>query len=357
MTKKKIITLFILLGCIIFSSCISDEVEERGIIGHLQDEQGHPLNDVSISYQNSLINVQTDATGNFEMNKPRTLIIDFKKEGYQTLSTKINNFSEEAFYDFKAITLKKTSSSAATYKDISLSTDSKFSNLKFYGTVLNSFGQPLKDVHITLIDSTVQTYSMKGEGNFELKIFDNPISIEKEGFRKLQINQNYYEKEKQNITLLETNNKSGIYVLKEGKYIALPKTKLIYKSEEKIGSVLWGGNFAYNITDFYYPKNAKEFKIDNDSVVRFLIFEPEFSSGLFEAQNEDGYLGTADYKLSQTPLPTSKTELLPITEMYPPKNSANSFDAPKIIDFKPSSRNKKYVFVNSKDKTGYYFSY
>ena len=357
MPTKKLTTLFLLLTFISFTSCISDEVKETGIIGHLQDEQGNPLNDVSIIYRNSLIKVQTNADGYFEMNQPRTLFIDFKKEGYLTLSTKINNFSEEAFYDFKTITLNKTSSSAPTYKDISLKTDAKFINLKFYGTVLNSFLQPLKDVNLTLIDSTVETYSMKGEGNFEFKIFDNAIAIEKQGFRKLQINQQYYEKEKQNITVLETSQKSGIYVLKEGKYIALPKAKLIYKSEEKIGSVLWGGNFAYNITDFYYSKNAKEFKIENDSVVRFLIFEPNFSSGLFEAQNEEGFLGTADYKLTQTPFPDSKTELLPITEIYPPKNSTNSFDAPKIIDFKPSGRNKKYVFVNSKSKTGYYFTY
>ncbi|WP_026976303.1 carboxypeptidase-like regulatory domain-containing protein [Flavobacterium tegetincola] len=357
MSKQITITLLLLIGFLSLSSCISDQNKESCISGRIQDELGNPLEDVIITYRNSLITTQTDVAGNFEFNQPRTLFIDFKKEGYQTLSTKINNFSEDAFYNFNTITLNKITSSTTLYKDISLNTDSKFLNLKFYGTVLNSFGQPLKDVNLTLIDSTVETYSMKGEGHFEFKIFDNAIAIEKQGFRKFQINQQYYEKEKQSITLLETSQKSGIYVLKEGKYIALPKAKLIYKSEEKIGSVLWGGNFAYNITDFYYPKNAKEFKIENDSIVRFLIFEPNFSSGLFEAQNEDGFLGTADYKLSQTPFPDSKAELLPITKIYPPKNSTNSFDAPKIIDFKPSSRNKKYVFVNSKSRTGFYFKY
>lgn len=77
-------------------SSTSGEVEERGIVGDIQDELGNPVHDVSISYRNFLIKVQTNADGNFEMNQPTTMIIDFKKEGYQILSTKqvlkISNF-------------------------------------------------------------------------------------------------------------------------------------------------------------------------------------------------------------------------------------------------------------------------
>ncbi|CAM4059347.1 carboxypeptidase-like regulatory domain-containing protein [Flavobacterium antarcticum] len=357
MTKKIIITIFILLSIISLSSCTSNDKEESGVTGSVVDESGIPLNDVSISYRNSLITVKTDAVGAFVINQPRTLFIKFEKEGYQTLSAKIDNFSEDAFYDFKRITLNKTSNSSANYNDVSLNTDPKFIDLKLYGTVLNSFGQPLKDVSVTLKDSTIESYSMNDEGNFNFKIFDNQISIEKEGFRKVAIQLPYYEKDKQNITLVKNSNKSGIYILKEDKYIPLPKTKLTYKSEEKIGSVLWGGNFAYNITDFYYPKNTKDFKIESDSIIRFIIFEPSFASGLFEAQNVEGYLCTANYKLTTTPFPSSKTESLPITEIYPPRFSPNSIDEPKIIEFKPSDRNKNYVFVNSTTKTGYYFTY
>ena len=144
-------------------------------------------------------------------------------------------------------------------------------------------------------------------------------------------------------------------MIKSGKYISLPQTKLSYESEEKIGSVLWGGNFAYNITDFFYPNKVKEFKIETDSILRFITYEPSFSSKLFKAENEDKYLCTVNYKLSSSPFPA--TNSVAVNIIYPPKYSRHTVDEPKIIEFTPTSTNSNYAFVNSKNKKGYYFTY
>jgi hypothetical protein len=332
-----------------------------GVNGYIKDDLGHPLTDVSISYRTSLISVKTNSKGEFNINKPRTLFIEFKKDGYHTLSTSITNFSEEASYNFKTITLKKSSNSEADYEDISLNTDSELKKLKLFGTVLNAFKEPLNNVIVTLTNSITESYSLSkygnSDGSFNFKKQTNQIIITKEGFEELGIDLPVYEKDSLKITLLEHLNKKGIYFISSGKYISLPQTKLSYKSEKKIGRVLWGGNFSYDETDFFYPENIKKFKIEKDSVLRFVIYEPAFSSHIFKSQNDDGYLCTANYKGSVSPVPSAAKKLISVNEIYPPKYSKSHFNSPKIIDFKPLHTNLNYVFVNSKNKKGFYFTY
>lgn len=358
--KKNRIKIIILLAAILFTGCSEDENGQIGITGNIVDELGTPLSDVSISYSKSLVSAQTDASGNFTINESRTLFIAFEKAGYHTLTTKINNFSENAHYNFNTITLNKISNPSASYKDLSLETNPNFKNLKLSGCVLNAFREPLKDVRINIDDSLTDLYSVEKtdyNGSFNFRLIDNQISIKKEGFRELLLTLPVYEKENQEITLLQNTPKTGIYLIKFGKYIPLPKTKLTYRSEEKMGQILWGGNFGYDITDFYYPKNAEEYKIEHDTILRFIIYEPSFSSNLFEALKEDGYLCTADYKYSTSPFPFTKKGLDYIKVIYPSKHCTTSADEPKIIDFKPLTKNKKYVFVNTENKMGYYFTY
>lgn len=358
MIKKKIIKLIIVLGVISFSACSIDEIDRIGIRGNITDELGNPLKDVSISYRASFISVQTNAIGGFNLNEPRTLFIEFKKEGYHSLSTKINNFSEDASYNFHTITLKKISNPDANYKDISLNTDPRLKKINLFGNVLNLFKEPLKNVNITLTDSIVKPYTTKygtNSGYFDFKKNINQIVIKKEGFKELVIDLPIYEKDSLKITLLEPSNKKGVYIIKSDKYISLPQTKLSYESEEKIGSVLWGGNFTYNITDFFYPNKVKEFKIETDSILRFITYEPSFSSKLFKAENEDKYLCTVNYKLSSSPFPA--TNSVSVNIIYPPKYSRDTLDEPKIVEFTPMSENSNYAFVNSKNKKGYYFTY
>jgi hypothetical protein len=360
MLKKNIIKLIILLGFISFTGCSKNENSEIGITGNIVDELGKPLNDVSILYSKSLISTQTDFLGNFTINQPRTLFITFKKVGYRTLTTQINNFSENAPYNFNTITLKKTSKPSANYKDISLETNAKFKNLKVSGNISNVFREPLKDVNIEINDTSTESYNFDNtdyNGRFNFRLFYNQISIKKVGFRKILLNLPVYDKDNQKITLLQKTTKTGIYLIKFGKYIPLPKTKLTYKSQKKMGHILWGGNFGYDITDFYYPKKAKEFKIENDTLLRFIIYEASFSSNLFEARKNDGYLCTADYKYTTSPFPATKKELDYIKVAYPSKYCTSSSDEPKIIDFKPLNKNKNYVFVNTENKKGYYFTY
>ncbi len=357
MTKKKIIKLITVLGVLLCSSCLMDENDEIGIMGYLQDDSGNPLSDVSISYRNALISVQSDSSGVFSIAQPKTLYVTFKKPGYRTVITRINNFSEEASYDLKKITLNAISDISNSDKEVSVSTDPKFKNFKIVGTVSNSLKEPLKNVAVSLIDSTRESYARINDGQFNFRILENQISINKSGFKKLLIESPVYAKEAQKIVLMDSTDKTGIYILKSGKYIPLPRTKLKYKSQEKIGRVLWGGDFAYNITDFFFPKDIKEFKIADESTLRFMIFEPEFSSNLFEVQSEEGYICTANYKMSTSPFPSSKKEPLSIDEVYPPKYSTGVPQSPKIIEFKPSKRNVNYVFVNSKNKMGYYFTH
>ena len=357
MLRKTIITTIISLGIISLTACADNHSAEIGIKGHLQDEAGNPLSDVAISYSKSLITSKTDAAGNFTIDQPRTLWIEFKKEGYQLLSTKITDFSDDGTYDFKKIILKKNNSKSSAQKDISFSKESNAKGFLLSGKVSNIFNEPLNDVTITLNDPLKDSYSQIHEGDFSFRVLDNQIFFTKDGFQKTVLQVPVFEKGARNITLLENDVRKGIFLLKSGKYIPLPQTKLLLKSEEKIGSILWGGNFSYKITDFFYPPNAKEFKIEDDPVLRFFIYEPDHYSVLFEAGTEDDYLCTANYKLSTSPSPDSKKERIAAAEIYPAKYSIQEFDSPRIIEFKPSKKNRNYVFVNTETKKGYYFTY
>ncbi|PCJ67495.1 MAG: hypothetical protein COA58_04025 [Bacteroidetes bacterium] len=359
MIKEKLIKLIIVLGVISFSACSINEKDRIGIKGYVKDELGNPLTDVSISYRTSAISVQTNSKGGFSLNEPRTFFIEFRKEGYHSLSTRINNFSEDASYHFNTITLKKTSNPDAKYKDISLDTDPDFKEINLIGNVLNSFKEPLKNVRLTLTDSIMESYSLSKYGNrngyFDFRKNIHQITIKKEGFEELVMDLPIYEKDSLKITLLENSNGKGIYIIKSDRYVSLPQTKLPHESEEKIGSVLWGGNFSYDVTDFFYPNKVEEFKIQNDSVLRFISYEPLFGSRLFKAQDEDKYLCTVSYKFGISPFP--ETESVSVSTIYPPKYSRHTLDEPKIVEFSPVSTNSSYVFVNSKTKRGYYFTY
>jgi len=334
-----------------------DKNHETGIMGYLQDDLGNPLSDVSISYRNALISVQSDSIGGFSIAQPKTIYVTFKKPGYCTVTTRINNFSEEASYDLKKITLNAISDISNSDKEVSIDTDARFKNFEIVGTVSNSLKEPLKNVAVSLIDSTRNSYARTNNGQFNFRILENQISIHKNGFKKLLIASPSYNKESQKIVLMDSTEKTGIYILKSGKYIPLPRIKLRYRSQKKTGRILWGGNFSYNITDFFFNKDSKEFKIPDESTLRLLIFEPEFSSNLFEVQSEDGYICTANYKMSTSPFPSSKKEPLLVDEVYPPKYSTGVAQSPKIIEFKPTKRNVNYVFVNSQNKMGYYFTH
>ena len=135
----------------------------------------------------------------------------------------------------------------------------------------------------------------------------------------------------------------------------MPLTKLRQKSEKKIGSTLWGGNFSYKITDFFYPDNIKEFKIKKDTLIRFVIFDPDFSKQILKAETSNGYLCTVNYKSPINSYPTGNT--VDIKTTYPLKYCKNSFKKPVIIEFKPDTTGVNYVFINSKNKKGYYFTY
>lgn len=360
MIKKVFLKIIIVLGLISFSACSIGQKDEVGIMGYVKDELGNPLTNVSISYRTSLVSVQTDTIGGFNINAPRTLFIDFKKEGYHPLSTKINNFSEEASYNFNTIILKKTDTPNFNYKDISLNTNPNFKNLKIYGNVLNSFKEPLNKVNVTLIDSIKASHSLGKYGNkngfFHFKKQWNLITFKREGFKELLIGFSVYKKDSQNITLLENANKKGIYIIKGGKYKALPQMKLSHTSEKKNGRILWGGNFTYDVTDFFYPEKTTEFKIETDSIIRFVIYEPYFSSILYKAADKDGYLCTVSYKISTSPLPKTG-ETVPLNIIYPPKYSKGTLHEPRILEFKSATTNSNYVFVNAKNKKGYYFTY
>lgn len=357
--KEIFIKLIIVFGFAVFSACSINEKDVIGIKGYVKDEQGNPLTDVAISYSTSLISAQTNAIGGFNINEPRTFYIEFKKNGYHPLSARIHNFSENASYNFNTITLKKISNPDVNYKDISLNTNPDLKKLNLFGNVLNSFKKPLKNVSIILTDSISKSYSLTKYGNsngyFNFRKYITQIAIKKDGFRELVIDLPIYEKDSLKITLLENTNKKGIAIIKSNEYLSLPQTKLSYKSEKKIGSVLWGGNFAYNITDFFYPNNLKEFKVQTDSIIRFIVYEPSFASKLYNAQNKDKYLCTVNYKSSDSPFPT--TASVSLNTIYPPKYSRCSLDEPKILEFIPMRTNSNYVFVNSKNKKGYYFTY
>lgn len=357
MIKQKIIIILLAFIIVSLHSCSDNASAEIGISGHFQDEQGNSLDDVSIFYSKSSVSTQTDSVGNYSIDQARTLFIEFKKEGYQTITTKIENFSDNGSYDYGKIILKKGNSKPSLLNDVIKSDPAKNKNLKLFGKVTDVFQQPLKNVHININDEVQKSYDPIYEGDFSFRVLDNHIAMEKNGFQNITIDLPVFEKAAQNFTMVENTPKKGIFLLKAGKYISLPQTKLNLKSEEKTGSILWGGTFSYNITDFYYPENAKEFKIENDSILRFFIFELDSYSFLLKAQSDNGYLCTADYKLSGSPSPTNKIERLNIHEIYPAKYAVQKFDSPKIIEFKPKDTGRNYVFVNTETKKGYYFTY
>lgn len=359
MAKKAIIIFIILIGLSSLLNCSLNEKEKIGVMGYVKDELGNPLTEVSISYKTSLISVQTDSIGGFTIDDPRTLFIEFKNEGYHTFTTKIDDFSEMESYNFNTIHLKKINVSDTNYSDISINRKSNTKGSKLYGNVLDSFKKPLENVTVAIIDSVTMSGSLSKYGNkngfFHFRKHHNSITFKKEGFKDLLIELPIYEKDNQNITLLENLNKKGIYIIKSGNYIPLPLVKLSQKSEEKIGSTLWGGNFSYKITDFFYPDNIKEFKIKNDTLIRFVIFDPDFSKHIFKAETSNGYLCTVNYKSPITQYPVGNS--VNIKTIYPSKYCKSGSNEPVLIEFKPDTTGVNYAFLNSKNKKGYYFTY
>ena len=168
---KQFTSFIVLLLMSLISSC-SDEYVDIGIMGKILDESGNALPDVSVSYIKSEISTQTNSAGKFSIDQPRTLFLEFKKDGYHTLSTKITNFSGEVTYDFDTITLIKSSKSAANYQDISKTTDYTPKTVILSGRILNIFSEPIENASVILKDSLKSKVNNdENKTNFELGDF------------------------------------------------------------------------------------------------------------------------------------------------------------------------------------------
>ena len=364
MTKKAFILFIILVGISTLFKCVSNKKDKIGVMGFVEDNMGNPLGDVTISYKSDLISVQTDSLGNYTIDTPRTFFIQFKKEGYQTLATKIDDFSEEGSYNFKSVVLKKKNTKEVEYKDVYLNTKPKQHSLKLSGNVTTIFNTPIKNTKVTLIDSivtledsikhTVTSENHKSNrGFFFFRKYENKFSFEKRGFRNLQIELDTYEKDNLKIRLLEESNRNGIYLIESGKYLPLPKTKLLYKTESKEGVYL--GVFAgrYEISALFYPNNTKQYKIKKDTLIRFAIFNPN-KNKLCKVKDTSRYLCTVNYKYAPS---FTKGNFVKEKTIYPSELCINCNDEPLIVELKPDTVGGNYVFVNATTKKGYYFTY
>ena len=357
MTRKPFTLFIILIVLITLCNCVSNKKDEIGVIGYVKDNQGNLLGNVSITYNSEIISVQTDSLGNYIINTPRAIFIEFKKEGYQTLTTKIDDFSEEGSYNLKTVVLKKTNTSKIESKDIYKNVKPQQHRLKFSGNVTTILNTPIKNVKITLIDNEQHSTTSKNiesnKGYFSFRKYQNTISFEKEGFRNLQINQYTYKNNSPKIKLLEKSNRKEVYHIKSGEYIPLPKTKLLSKSKRKEDTYLLIFAGSYKITDFYYPNNAKEFEIKKDSIIRFAIYNTN-TNKLCKVKDTSNYLCTVKYKYYPSFIKGNFEEQKII---YPSELCINCKDEPLIVELKPDAVVSDYMFVNPSTKNGYYFTY
>ncbi|SNR16299.1 carboxypeptidase-like regulatory domain-containing protein [Tenacibaculum jejuense] len=355
MKRNKSFFIVLSLSIFIFTRCISfNNDNQPRIEGDIIDEAGNPITHVELFYRDSLISTKTDANGHYQFNTSRTLFLKFKKEGYHTRSAKIENFSENEQYHFRDVVLKKKGTNTIEYEKISLNKKHENVPAEFSGKVENLFSNPLQNVTVTLTDSLKKEKIVSS--HFRFKKYRTNFILEKEGYDTVDVSIPYYKSKDHNITLINKDQKKqGIYLVKSNELIPLPQAKLLYTTEKKIGRILWGGNFGYNIRKFFYPKKIKEFKIEKDSLIRFIVFDPVFASYLYKAKENDNYLGTADYKYSASPISKGYVD----TEVvYPNKESFyyRGKNKARVIEFTPDSTGN-YVFINSQTKKGYYFSY
>lgn len=357
--NRKILLIFILVGiCTLFKCTLNENKEEKiGVFGHIKDDSGNPLGNVSISYKSSLTSVQTDSLGNYTINTPRTVFIEFKKEGYQTLATKIDNFSEVGSYNLKTVVLKKTNTTEVEYKDLYLTTKHKQHSLKLSGNVKTIFNDPIKNTKVTLVDSIKHNITSKSHesnrGFFSFRKYNYELSFEKKGFKTLKINQYTYEENDPKIKLLEKVNRKGIFLIKSGKYIPLPKINLLQKSHSKETTYLLVFAGRSTTTDFFYPNTNHQFKIEKDTLIRFAIFN-EGNTKLCKMKGTSSYLCTVKHKYESN---FTKGNFVEEKVIYPSELCVNCNDEPSIIELKLDTIGGNYVFVNSISKKGYYFTY
>lgn len=357
--NRKIVLIFILVGICTLLRCTLNEnkEEEIGVFGHLKDDLGNPLDNVSISYKSNLTSVQTDSLGNYTINTPRTVFIEFKKEGYQTLFTKIDDFSEIGSYNLKTVILKKTNTTEVEYKDLYLTTKPKQHSLKLSGNVITIFNDPIKNTKVTLIDSIKHNVTSKvhksNRGFFSFRKYNYELSFEKKGFRTLKINLYTYKENNQKIRLLEKSNRKGVSFIKSGNYIPLPKINLLRKSQSKETTYLLVFAGRSTTTDFFYPNNDHQFKIEKDTLIRFAIFN-EGNTKLCKMKDSSSYLCTVKHKYGAS---FTKGNFVEEKVIYPSELCVNCNDEPSIIELKLDTIGGNYVFVNSKNKKGYYFTY
>ncbi|MBD0779942.1 hypothetical protein HPE56_19260 [Maribacter sp. ANRC-HE7] len=356
--NRKIVLIFILVGiCTTLLKCTLNEKEKIGVFGHLQDDFGNPLGNVSIFYKSNLTSVQTDSLGNYTIDTPRIVFIEFKKEGYQTLATKIDNFSELGSYNLKTVILKKTNTTEVEYKDLYHTTKPKQQSLKLSGNVITIFNDPIKNTKVTLMDSTKHSTTSETQeynrGFFSFRKYNHELSLEKKGFRALKISLYTYEENNPKIRLLEKSNRKGISLINSRNYISLPKTNLLQKSKSKETTYLLVFAGRSSTTDFFYPNNKHQFKIEKDTLIRFAIFN-EGNTKLCKIKDTSNYLCTVKHKYGSS---FTKGNFVEEKVIYPSELCIDCSDEPSIVELKLDTIGSNYVFVNSKNKKGYYFTY
>ncbi|MCL5246696.1 hypothetical protein M4I21_12800 [Cellulophaga sp. 20_2_10] len=357
--NRRIVFIFILVGiCTLFQCTLNENKKDKiGVFGHLQDDLGNPLGNVSISYKSNLTSVQTDTLGNYTIDTPRTVFIEFKKEGYQTIATKIDNFSEVGSYNLKTVVLKKTNSTEVKEKDLYHTPKPKQKSLKLSGNVLTIFNEPIKNTKVTLMDSTQHSTTSETQeynrGFFSFRKYNHELLFQKKGFRALKISLYTYKENNPKIKLLEKSNRKGVAVIKSGNYISLPKTNLLQKSESKETTYLLVFAGRSTTTDFFYPNNKHQFKIEKDTLIRFAIFN-EGNTKLCKVIDTSNYLCTVKHKYGSS---FTKGNFVEEKVIYPSELCIDCYDEPSIVELKLDTIGGNYVFANTKNKKGYYFTY
>ncbi len=329
------------------------------VSGVIKDTSGEDLRMVYIKYSSPKIITKTDSLGNYSIHKQNVLFLEFEKEGYQNIITKINDYSDLGNYEFKPFELIKSTDSSFIYRDLIYDKEKVIPNqINFTGQIKDVFGRTIEDVTVTLTDH--KNTDVAFGGTFEFNKQSYLLNFEKKGYEKLSF---FIHEEidnshnKNDIVLVKKREKKGVYLVQKDKLLALPRINLKYHSEKKYNSILWGGRYGYNVNTFYFPRNKNKFKIGNKGeTLRFIVFNESYKYLFPVDDNLEVPICISDHKYSYSSYPTGP-DLKDKVIIYPNKNNRSDTNY-TIIDFIDNSDvEKQYTFVSSKTKKGYYFSY
>ncbi len=350
-----IISLYVLHSC---ENSSDTPIYNYEISGIITDETHSPLDSATISFKDSCTSTTTDSLGQYTLYYPNSLWIEISKKDYQPKRIKLINFSEYANYEFDTIVLTKSEIKTNDLLILQPKVSNPFpKQMSFSGKVCNEFGKPLQNAKVSLTDSIFNCTSDK-EGNFKFHKNKCTISFNRLNYNHSLTHIDIRPRTKQlqkNITLVQISNRKGIYLLASDKYIAIPKVKLHYDSEEKTGKILWGGNHHYNINKYYYSPNAPIFKIDKntETPLRFILFDTSYDH-LFKQKGDYGFICTVDYKYTSFLNPEEASH--PTQSTFITQNDPSRIHC-QIIEFTPDSTNQNYVFFSPEHKNGFIFSY